>query len=214
MKKAIYGLAADFEAVHWNIKGENVEYFHVEPSTIQYAENVAFTLEHKPRQTITTTKDKENGQLILVQKGPLLFFKFIPTTKDGERIYRYVKQRKIRQCSYIFRKLESLRDLETESKLQWAMDAGETIFINHAVVFEICLTNNPRDKNTFCTTNANLSLLRGIEWKTNVELSAADYWKEEVKHAELDEQLEQIKRDIARSQRKTKKILKKRGILI
>ncbi|KPN97746.1 HK97 family phage prohead protease [Lysinibacillus sp. ZYM-1] len=214
MEKVIYGLAADFEAVHWNRKGENVEYFHVEPSTVQYAENVAFTLEHKPKQTITTTKNEENGQLIIVQKGPLLLFKFIPTTKDGERIYRYVKQRKLRQCSYIFRKLASLRDVRTEGKASWAIDPGETIMINHGAVYEICLTNTPRDKNTFVTTDANHPLLKSIEWKTNVELAATDYWKEEVKLAELDEQLERLERDLARSHRKTKKLLKKRGILI
>ncbi|MCR8853499.1 hypothetical protein [Lysinibacillus fusiformis] len=214
MEKAIYGIAADFEAVHWNRKGENVEYFHVEPSTVQYAENVAFTLEHKPKQTITTTKKQENGQLIIVQKGSLLFFKFIPTTKDGQRIYRYVKQRKLRQCSYIIRKLASLRDIKTEGKLSLAMDPKETIVINHGVVYEICLTNSPRDKNTFCTINANHPLFKDIEWETNVELTATDCWDEEVKLAELDEQLEQLERDLERSQRKTKKLLKKRGILI
>ncbi|WP_431029655.1 hypothetical protein [Lysinibacillus sp. LZ02] len=214
IERAIYGLAADFGAVHWNKKGENVEYFHVEPSTVKYAKNVAFTLEHEPKQTVTTTKNQENGQLIIVQKGPLLFFKFIPTTKAGERIYRYVKLQKLRKCSYIFRKFTSLRDIKTESKLSLVMDPGEVILINHGAVYEICLTNNPRDTTTFCTTDANDRRLEGIEWKTNIQHSDVDYWDEEVKLAKLDEQLEQLERDLERSRRKTKKLLKKRGILI
>lgn len=214
MEKAIYGLAADFEAVHVDIKGEEVEYYHVEPRTVQYAKNVALTLEHKPKQTITTTRNQENGQLILIQKGSLLFFKFTPSTKEGERIYRYVKQKKLRHCSYTFRKLATLRDTKTERKTAWIMGSGETIVINHAAVYEICLTNTPRDKNTFVTTDKNHPLLKGIEWKTNVELVATDYWKEAVELGELDEQLEQLECDLLILHRKNKKLLEKRGILI
>lgn len=214
IEKAIYGLAADFEAVHWDIKGENVEYYHVEPSTVQYAKNVAFTIDHKPKQTITTTKNEGNGQLILVQKGSFLFFKFTPTTKDGERIYRYVKLQKLRKCSYIFRKLASFRDVETENNTPIVMEPTEKIVIHHAAVYEICLTNSPRDKTTFCTTDVNHPLLKGINWETNVELVARDYWEEIVKCAALDEQLEQLERELERSQRRTNKLLKKRGILL
>lgn len=214
MEKAIYGLAADFEAVHWDIKGEKVEYFRVEPSTVQFAENVAFTLEHEPKHTLTTTKNEENGQLIIVQKGPLLFFKFIPTTKDGERIYRYVKQRKLRQCSYIFRRLASIRDLKTEGKLSWAMDEGDTLLINHVGVYEICLTNNPRDKNTFCTTDVNHPVLKGIEWKMNVQFTASDYWKEHMEHADLKEELAEMQRRIDSLGDKYEQLLKERGIRV
>ncbi|MEG0473991.1 MAG: hypothetical protein RR588_16825, partial [Solibacillus sp.] len=64
IEKAIYGLAADFEAVHWNKKGMDIEYFYIEPNTVRYAGNVAFTLDHDPKQIITTTESQENGQLI------------------------------------------------------------------------------------------------------------------------------------------------------
>lgn len=191
MEKAIYGLAADFEAVHWDIKGENVEYFHVEPSTVQYADNIAFTLGHEPKETITTTKDRKNGHLILVQKGSLLFFKFVPTTKNGERFYRYVKQQKLRKCSYIFRKVLSYRDVQNEKKLMWAMDFKEKILINHGTVFEICLTNRPRDNTTFCTTDVNDPRLKGINWTTNVLLQGGSHWEQHLEMEELNDMIKE-----------------------
>ena len=192
MEKAIYGLAADFEAVHWDIKGKNVEYFHVKPSTVNYADNVAFTLEHEPKEIITTTKDQENGQLILVQKGPLLFFKFVPATKHGERFYRYVKLQRLRKCSYIFRKILSYRDVHNEKKLMWAMDSKEKILINHGTVFEICLTNSPRDNTTFCTTDVNDPRLKGINWITNVELKGGSRWEQHLETEELKDMIEEF----------------------
>ncbi|MFF5993953.1 hypothetical protein AAGS61_04210 [Lysinibacillus sp. KU-BSD001] len=212
IERAIYGLAADFGAVHWNKKGENVEYFHVEPSTVKYAKNVAFTLEHEPKQTVTTTKNQENGQLIIVQKGPLLFFKFIPTTKAGERIYRYVKLQKLRKCSYIFRRFTSLRDIKTESKLSLVMDPGEAILINHGAVYEICLTNHPRDTTTFCTTDANHPLLKGIEWKTNVQFTASDYWGQHLEREDFKNELDNMQRRIDDLGEKCEQLLKERGI--
>ena len=215
MEKAIYGVAAIFDHPTVKSKGEKVDMYTIEPSTVQYYENVAFSLHHEPKQTITTTKNKDNGQLILVQKGKQLFFKFIPTTKDGERIFRYVKQRKLRQCSYSYYVLEKTPDDEIKRKVSWALDPGDTISKAHVAIFEVCLTNNPADEETFCTTDKNHPLFRGIEWKTNVELAVeGDYWEEKVRCAALDEQLEQIERDLERSRRKTKKLLKKRGILI
>lgn len=192
MEKAIYGLAADFEAVHWDIKGGKVEYFHVEPSTVRFASNVAFTLEHEPKQVITTTKNEENGQLIIVQKGPLLYFKFIPTTKHGERFYRYVKLQKLRKCSYIFRKVLSYRDVQNEKKLMWAMDSKEKILINHGTVFEICLTNSPRDDTTFCTTDVNDLRLKGINWTTNVELQSGSHWEQHLEMEDLKDKIKEI----------------------
>lgn len=210
MEKAIYGLAADLQAVHFDIKKDFTEYFTVNHA--QFASNIALTVEHEPKQLVTTTKNRENGELILVKIGSLLFFKFIPTTPKGNRLYRYVKQQRLRKCSYIFSKLGNETDEKSEEKMAWVLDKNDKIVKKNAMIFEVCLTNTPRDANTFCTTNVNHPLLRGINWETNIKATehTNEHWDS---YSEQHGMFDSVEKSLKDFDKKIKKVMKEKRFL-
>lgn len=204
IEKAIYGMAADFSAVFFERGETGTTFFRVDPAKVKFAKDIAFTLNHEPKKTITTLLGKENGELIIVQKGECLFFKFIPTTRAGQRLYRYVKAVKYRQCSYIYNVEKRVIDAEMEERFSWSLEPHEHIFLDEAIIFEVCLTNTPRDKLTFCTTDANHPQLKGIDWTTNVQFTEQDCWKESLERAT---RLEELPREMADLQQQMKNLI-------
>lgn len=193
IEKAIYGLAASFDYPILNKNGQGMDYSTIEPTTVQFFKNVALSLDHVPKETITTTENCENGELILVQRGWQLFFKFIPTNKNGERIYRYVKQRKYRHCSYSAKILKRVPNEDLQKRASWFLDSGSTVSKKHVGIYEVCLTNNPANNETFCTTDGNHPIFEGIDWRNNVNFlpsDAGDPWEEEIAFSEIQQRFD------------------------
>lgn len=214
MEKAIYGLAAQLDQVDFEIDDNGgITYKFFDLDNIYFAKNIVLTLGHEPKKIITSTNNRENGELILVQKGYNLYFKFIPTTKDGERIYRYVKQRKLRQCSYIARIIARGNDLISHQKIGYLFDENEKMISQIPVFQEVCLTNEPANAATFCTTDVNHTLLCGITWQTNIEQIELDFWEEYAKNKILDDELKSLMQELQQHNKKTERLLKERGIL-
>ncbi|WP_277587343.1 hypothetical protein [Psychrobacillus antarcticus] len=182
IEKYIYGLAADFKNVYVDVKKGLTDFCYLNDEKVRYSKDIAFTLGHEPKEFITSIlTQSENGELILVEKDGLLFFRFSPKNEHGNRIFRYVKQRKLRQCSYMYKKMKRTRDLKNESKC--GVEGNERIYKNEGVIYEICLTNTPRDTDTFCTTDKHHPRLKWIVWEQNITLSDEDHWRE---HMEWD----------------------------
>lgn len=211
MEKAIYGMAADFSAVFHERDEKGTTYFRVDPAAVKFAKDIAFTLNHEPKETITTLLEPSNGELIIVRKDGCLYFKFVPTTRSGNRLYRNVKAGKYRQCSYIYNAKKRVRDTDMEERFAWSLEPHERMALDEAIIYEVCLTNTPRDKVTFCTTDANHPQLQGIDWTTNVQLTDEDCWKENVKIAETAADLEAMQLEMADIQRQLNELDKQIG---
>lgn len=191
IEKYIYGLAADFRNVYFELKKDLTNFEYLDADKVRYGKDIAFTLGHEPKEFITSIQTQsENGELIFVEKDGLLFFRFSPKNEHGKRIFRYVKQRKLRQCSYIYKKMKCTRDLANESKC--GVEGNERIYQNEGVIYEICLTNTPRDTNTFCTTDKHHPRLKGIVWEQNITLSGVDHWGEHVEWEQVGQELKDI----------------------
>lgn len=214
MQKHIYGLAATFDHFVGEEKSGIAEFVRVNSNNVRYGKSVALTVNHNPKHTITTTKNGEKtGELLLVQTGFGLYFRFTPITEDGMRAYRHVKQRKLRQCSCIFKTGRKKRDLEHEERLKRSapgvLGTDRIYKYSDATIFEICLTSSPKDTETFCTTDPNHPGLKGVEWLQNIEHSDVEYWDDYVISKEIDEGIGEIEQRLERMDKLLNELRKK-----
>lgn len=215
MQKHIYGLAATFDHFEGEVTRGVSEFSRVNAENIRYGKQIALTVNHNPKQTITTTKNSEKtGELILVQNTNGLFFRFTPSTEEGFRAYRYVKQRRLRQCSCIFYKGQKQRDMLHEERLNAIMPGvlgSDRIYkYSEALLYEICLTSSPKNQSTFCTIDPHHPMLEGIEWVHNIEHSDFDGWSEYVERHELGQEIKKIEEQFKRLDIKINKLKKQR----
>jgi hypothetical protein len=166
-EKAIYGMAQsnDFYLINNTDRNEfKVEKTH--PDSIHFDSKVGITLSHDYTKAFGTTN--ENLFLQVTESG--IYFKLIPNSPLGWSAYKKVKRAALRHCSVSYLKNKKERDPITESSVT-------TVFREHGfndeiiiedirdiTVFEVCLTNGPANKSTFCTTNPNDPRLRGLKW--------------------------------------------------
>ncbi|MBE1557002.1 HK97 family phage prohead protease [Sporosarcina limicola] len=213
MKKYIYGLAKKFDFISGIVIDGIEKCSYTDSETVTYAKEVAMTLEHNPKQTLTTTAAPEGGELILVQTNKGLYFRYAPLSVEGLRAYRHVKHRRLRQCSCIFRRGKLKRDIKNETrakKLHPILNDMSLYKDKKICLYEICLTNNPKDTKTFCTTDKDHPLLKGIEWITNIINGEEDYWKEEVESEAFKEWMRDFEESRKKADKKIQAALERR----
>lgn len=169
MEKAIYGMAMPFDDYYLNPDPEK-NVFGVETTnraSVRFEELVGITICHDYTQVFGTTR--ENLFIQVTDKG--VYFKLIPNTPLGWSAYKKVKRNALRHCSISYNDIQKKRNLASEIRMSHLFRAAgfdDSIIIEEyrkVNVFEICLTNGPANKLTFCTTNANDPRLGGLTWE-------------------------------------------------
>lgn len=169
-EKAIYGLAMPFN-IFYKGREQYTDFLQYELTTresIQMWIDVKLTLEHDDSRILGTT-NQQNLLYVINDSG--IYFKCVPNTPMGFRAYEDVKAGLLNYCSVTYlRRCE--RDYDLEKKMK-----SFTMLINRTnnfmvkkhvevLVHEMCITNDPGSKETFCTTNKNDPRLKGIKWES------------------------------------------------
>ena len=186
IEKYIFGLSCDLDSVHYDIKNDFITFFKIDK--VKFASNIRLTINHNADRVIADTK---NNDLKLVQLGSLLFFRLRVDNEKHLEAYNSVLNGKLKHCSYMIRKTnvtpcnDIMKSFKDNSNDRFEMVEG--------VVFEICLTDSPRDANTFATTDRQHALIRNIDWSKSVELTETkDYWHEFLEFEEISMELEDL----------------------
>ncbi|KIL45007.1 HK97 family phage prohead protease [Jeotgalibacillus soli] len=167
MEMAIYGLAMPFNQFYWNYNSQTNTY-ELELTNYEVTElwkEIPLTLEHNKYWTIGRTG--KNLSVLLNPAG--VFFKLVPDTPESFKAYKDVKEGFLRHCSVTFLRHKS-REFVEECKIQSLariMNLNHNFIVeehNEVLVHEICLTNSPGNKATFCTTDRNDMRLKGVKW--------------------------------------------------
>lgn len=187
MNKYIYGMAA---SSYWmdtkDIRGMENSLYVVDTNSIKLAEEVAFTLQHDPKLLINTTN---HSDMKLYRNSEGIFFRYPIDngSEEDKRLYRFVKQGKYRQCSYIRLYGEFRRKIDWENK--WPGSNQKMFIEKKSLLFEICLTNHPVDTNTFCTIDIDDERLSNIDWSNPLEMGTEGVWQ---RHLEREKKLKLI----------------------
>lgn len=173
MEKAIYGLAMNFG------QGEYWEYdrwtntFKFESTNFESVtlwKEIILTISHDPSKVLGSTKD--DVKIKVTRDG--IFFKYVPSTSLGSKAYKDVKQGRLNHCSisYLHRSVRDVKREESLNALGKLMGWKERFVAKkykEILVEEICLTNEPASKDTFCTTDKNHPLLPSFETRGGEE---------------------------------------------
>jgi phage head maturation protease len=173
LEKAIYGMAMPFNDSYWEFDHEQETFVFDKTNrdAVVIDGLVGATVDHDFSRTIGVTG--ENLFLQAHERG--VFFKLIPDSPFGQSIYKKVKRGELRYCSCMYFVRSARRDYQAEDE---AMTLARSFGIQEKVVvreyrriilFEICLTNNPANKTTFCTTDENHPLLQGVTWENSFD---------------------------------------------
>lgn len=170
MEKAIYGLAMPFEDCY-------VDYYRlsnlykIDKTNKECAlidSLVGITLGHDFAKELGRTG--QNLQLVIGEGG--IYFKLIPNSLEGYESFNLVKLGLLKHCSISYAIKRKRRDTQAEEKLKSLaklMGWNEKFIVyeyTQILVYEVCLTNNPVNKSTFCTTNKHDARLKGIQWES------------------------------------------------
>lgn len=168
MEKAIYGMAMPFNDFYTESDSEKNTYSvdMTNHDAVFFDSKVGITLGHNYFQVFGTTED--GLQIQLTDAG--VFFKLTPNCPLGWSVYKKVKRAALRHCSISYRRILTEPNVTKERAVTEAFrSAGHTdeISVNdlrEITVFEVCLTNGPANKLTFCTTNVDDPRLKGLSW--------------------------------------------------
>ncbi|MNP19233.1 Caudovirus prohead protease [compost metagenome] len=168
MEKAIYGMAQPFNDFYFKEDSENGIFLsqRTNRNAVRFDTKVGITLFHDYSKQLGTTEDN----LLLQVTDAGIFFKLIPNTPLGLSAYKRVKRAALRHCSlsYILFEKERNSELEQAATAEFQLHGfSDQIVIEDykkIVVYEVCLTNRPANKSTFCTTNYNDPRLEGLNW--------------------------------------------------
>lgn len=149
MKKYVYMKVCDFkEPSNFSEHNKICGYYD---ASMTFATDLIVTTNHKPREVF-------QGETVLVMKNGVLYARF---ESSDDRLYRYVKQRKYRHCSYSSIVEEAIDLAPVEGK------RVQTVKKMH--LFEICITNTPRNDATVCTVDEHHAELAHVEWNENIK---------------------------------------------
>jgi HK97 family phage prohead protease len=167
LEKAIYGMAMPFNDCYVNTDPTGVMRVRKTNRESVYFESlVGITLEHDYTKVLGRT----DNNLFLQVTDSGVYFKLIPDCPLGWSVYKKVKRHALRHCSISFNPVMMQRNFSDEErvlKISRAAGVGDSVIVEECRkinVFEICLTNQPANKSTFCTTDANDPRLAGLRW--------------------------------------------------
>lgn len=149
MKKYIYMKVCDFKEPAYFSETDSLQGYY--DAAITFATNLVVTTDHEPKELF-------KGEVVLVLDNGILYARF-----EGEenRLYRYVKQGRYRNCSYSTCITDAIDIAPVEGKRVQA--------VKKMHIFEVCVTNSPRNKNTLCTVDEHHAELAHIKWQENVK---------------------------------------------
>lgn len=168
MERAIYGLAMPFKDMYWKYDRLTNTYTFdkTNKESIIFDTVVGITIDHDYSRSLGDIRDN----LIVKANEHGVCFKLIPNDPLGYSAYKKVKRGALRHCSVSYLVRKTNRDVKAEQQaadllntLKW----NERIVVNEykkILLFEICLTNYPANPATFCTTEKDHPLLKGVNW--------------------------------------------------
>jgi hypothetical protein len=167
MEKAIYGLAMPFNEFYWNYTKltNTYELELTNYGVTQLWKAIQLTIDHDRSKILGTTE-----QDLFVKLHPSgVYFKMVSNTPESFKAYQDVKDGLLRHCSITYlRRME--RDYDEENKvisLARVMNWNHNFIVKkhtEVLIDEMCLTNSPGNKATFCTTDKNDPRLKGVRW--------------------------------------------------
>lgn len=180
-EKAIYGLAAtytypfvEYQKVlnQYKVIRKTQDSFMIDPLL------VVMTMDHDYSKEIGWTgldwwSDRINPNLTLVLNKRGLFFKLIPNSELGFESYENVRNGLTTQCSITYHPDKKSRDFKWEKNLEFlSSESGENAnFLvydySENIISEICICEQGKNQETFCTTNKNDPRLKGIKWESD-----------------------------------------------
>ena len=186
MKKYVYMKVCDFKEPTYFAEKDIVQGYY--DATITFATDLIVTTNHEPREIF-------KGEMVLVLHNNVLYARF---KGENDRLYRYVKQRKYRHCSYISRDIEA-QDL---------MPLGQTRIqqVKKMHVFEVCVTNSPRNEGTFCTVDEHHADISHVEWQENIKRVSSSEVEELIVSDEINNEIKHIQQKLKSADQTLKKI--------
>lgn len=169
MEKAIYGLAMPFNDSYmdYDFLTNTWIYEKTNQKSIVLDSVVGATFAHDYTKELGRT---DKGTLSLVVNDRGLFFKIKPVSTLAFQMYKKVKNGAIKHCSVSYAVKKKQRDYEAEQQARALCNLirfGSNVVVNEykkLLVFEVSIGNNPANEATFCTTDANHPLLKGVRW--------------------------------------------------
>ncbi|AZS14572.1 HK97 family phage prohead protease [Paenibacillus lutimineralis] len=171
IQKAIYGMAMPFNDCYIDVNSDDS--FTAQKTnreSVRFDKLVGMTLFHDFTKTFGSTNDN----LFIQVTDTGIYFKLIPNTPFGWSVYKKVKRAALRHCSLSFTNIKKERNVVQEKNLTESfrsLGLSDSIVIEDyrkIRVYEICLTNGPANKLTFCTTDAKDPRLADLNWD-NIE---------------------------------------------
>lgn len=199
MEKAIYGMVQPFGDCYIDTNSEGA--FKVKKTnreSVRFDSMVGMTLSHDFSKTIGTTK--ENLFVQVTDSG--IYFKLIPNSPLGWSIYKKVKRAALRHCSLSFTMIKTARNEVDEKTVTAAFRSqGYTDKVivedyRNIRVYEICLTNHPANKLTFCTTNEKDPRLTGLSWDSIEPIPSPLIQSGDEREAILIREVEALAKDV------------------
>ncbi|MUG43439.1 HK97 family phage prohead protease [Paenibacillus woosongensis] len=177
MEKAIFGCAIPFEDYPcWSYDEDSRTHTfeRVNPLGIMTDGMVGMLEDHSFDKQLGRT---DNGTLSLYINNRGLFFRLRPTNKAAYSCYKRVKRNALRHCSigYLSHKKDLIRVSDDEEKIKKLQASGDerVIFqeLREIQLYEITLTNHPKQDYTFCTTNKRDERFVGIDWDKPITIT-------------------------------------------
>lgn len=168
--QAIYGLAMPFDDSYWEYDKwtDTITYERTNRNAVVFDTIVGATIDHDYSRTLGDIRDN----LIVRANEYGVVFKLIPNCPEGFSAYKKVKRGALKHCSVSYLVRQSATDTEEERRaakkfkeLGWKEKVKVKRY-KKVLLFEICLTNEPANASTFCTTDKNHPMLKGIDWNT------------------------------------------------
>lgn len=173
IEKAIYGLAMPFDDFYITpheqsnvLRNDTFQVDTTNKESVTLDSLVGLTFDHDYLKEIARTG--RNLQIKVTDKG--VFFKAIPDNPFALSMYKKVKRGAIKYCSisYSIKEMEennhSKENLEKVMSLCGVDDDVIVRDYKDILVYELCICNQPANELTFCTTDPNHPLLKGVRW--------------------------------------------------
>ncbi|GIP40779.1 hypothetical protein J31TS4_40590 [Paenibacillus sp. J31TS4] len=168
MEKAIYGMAMPLNDSYYDFDPASNTFTidKTNPDAVIIDGYVGATMNHDFSRTLGLT-----GENLILQKNERgVFFKLIPDSPSGLSAYKKVKRGALRHCSCCYFVRKAPRNVQAEQMAAASASAvgiKENIIVREyrkIILYEVCLTNNPANKATFCTIDKDHPLLQGLKW--------------------------------------------------
>lgn len=167
MSKFIYGLAMPFKSSYWEYEllTNTFKFELTNRESVTFWKEIVLTLNHDYSKVIGTTD--RNLSLKVTNEG--VFFRLIVDTKEGLKARSEVSKGTLNHCSisYLHRSVREPEEEQRVEQLGKLLGWDEKFVVTkykEILVEEICLTNNPANDETFCTTNRNDPRLKGVRF--------------------------------------------------